>query len=317
MAMPIPLGSAARMAMRLTVRARSIRKVLVVVAFAGGVALLTPAPALAAEAPEVTKATRGVPYRGEARIRVQTVPEGKVHLERRSGDRWRFVRRAVADSDGEVKIVGWNLERTATYRVTRAGLASEEFRIQVRAGLNMIVSPGHILSGKPVELRGSLLPAVPGRRVELQERRRGRWRPLRTVPVSGGSFTTTFVPDSTGPGVVRARFAGDEVNTKRINFAVMTIFQRTVATWYGPGFFGNGTACGQVYTDQILGVAHRALPCGTNVTFFYNGIVLTIPVIDRGPYSDADWDLSAEAARRLGFSGKQEIGVLMATEPGE
>lgn len=305
------------MALRLVLRARSIRKFLAVAAFAGGLALLTPAPALAAEAPEVTRAPRRVPYRGEARIWVRTVPEGKVHLERRSGDRWRFVRRAVAHNRGEAKIVAWNLERTATYRVTHAGLASEEFRIQVRAGLNMIVSPGHILSGKPVELRGTLLPAVAGRRVELQERRRGRWRPLRTVPVENGSFSTTFVPDSTGPGVVRARFAGDEVNTKRINFAVMTIFQRTVATWYGPGFFGNGTACGQVYTDQILGVAHRTLPCGTNVTFFYNGIVLTIPVIDRGPYSDADWDLSAEAARRLGFSGKQEVGVLMATEPGE
>lgn len=317
MAWPLPAGSPRDVALRFALRARSIRKVLVVAAFAGGLALLTPAPARAAQAPGVTKAPRGVPYGGEATIRVATVPKGKVHLERRSGGRWRFVRRGLAAADGVAKIVAWNLERTSTYRVTHAGDASDEFRIEVRAGLNMIVSPGHTLSGKPVELRGTLLPVVPGRRVELQERSRGRWRPLRTVPVEGGSFTTTFVPDSTGPGVVRARFAGDEVNSKRINFAVMTIFQRSVATWYGPGFFGNGTACGQVYTDQIIGVAHRTLPCGTNVTIFFNGIVLTVPVIDRGPYSDADWDLSAEAARRLGFSGKQEVGVLMATEPGE
>ncbi len=55
-------------------------------------------------------------------------------------------------------------------------------------------------------------------------------------------------------------------------------------SWYGGGLFGNGTACGQTYTKTIVGVAHRTLPCGTKVQFRYNGKVLTVPVIDRGPY---------------------------------
>jgi len=38
-------------------------------------------------------------------------------------------------------------------------------------------------------------------------------------------------------------------------------------TWYGPGFYGNRTACGQRYTRHIVGVAHRTLPCGTLVQF--------------------------------------------------
>src|SRR5215211_2242068 len=37
-------------------------------------------------------------------------------------------------------------------------------------------------------------------------------------------------------------------------------------SWYGPGFFGNGTACGHEYTRELMGVAHRTLPCGTLVT---------------------------------------------------
>jgi hypothetical protein len=64
-------------------------------------------------------------------------------------------------------------------------------------------------------------------------------------------------------------------------------------SWYGPGFYGSGTACGQTYTKTIMGVAHRSLPCGTLVTFRWNGRRVTVPVIDRGPYvAGRQWDLS-------------------------
>ena len=57
-----------------------------------------------------------------------------------------------------------------------------------------------------------------------------------------------------------------------------------LASWYGPGFYGNRTACGQIYTPEILGVAHKTLPCGTLLSLSYGSRVLTVPVIDRGPY---------------------------------
>ena len=64
-------------------------------------------------------------------------------------------------------------------------------------------------------------------------------------------------------------------------------------SWYGPGLYGNGTACGQKLTKELVGVAHRTLPCGTMVTFRYNGKTVTAPVIDRGPYvAGRTWDLS-------------------------
>jgi hypothetical protein len=66
-----------------------------------------------------------------------------------------------------------------------------------------------------------------------------------------------------------------------------------IASWYGPGFYGNYTACGQVYTPYIQGVAHRWLPCGTMVTLAYAGNVVTVPVIDRGPFIPGrEFDLS-------------------------
>jgi hypothetical protein len=74
-------------------------------------------------------------------------------------------------------------------------------------------------------------------------------------------------------------------------------------SWYGPGLYGNSTGCGQTYTSSILGVAHKTLPCGTAVTFRNpaNGAVVTVPVIDRGPYvAGRQWDLSAATCQALG-----------------
>jgi len=77
-----------------------------------------------------------------------------------------------------------------------------------------------------------------------------------------------------------------------------------VATWFGPGFFGKKTACGQTLTPLVVGVANRTLPCGTLVRVAYRGRSLTVPVLDRGPYSHigADWDLTAGAAEALGIT---------------
>jgi rare lipoprotein A (peptidoglycan hydrolase) len=83
---------------------------------------------------------------------------------------------------------------------------------------------------------------------------------------------------------------------------------RAIATWYGPGLWGNETACGQTLRRKTVGVAHRRLPCGTEVTVLYKGATLTTEVIDRGPYAnDATWDLTQAAARQLGFTETDEI----------
>ena len=74
-----------------------------------------------------------------------------------------------------------------------------------------------------------------------------------------------------------------------------------LASWYGPGFYGNRTACGQTYTPEILGVAHLTLPCGTALTLTYGGRSLTVHVIDRGPYvAGRALDLSSATKLALG-----------------
>lgn len=88
-----------------------------------------------------------------------------------------------------------------------------------------------------------------------------------------------------------------------------TIHRVALATWFGPGFYGQTTACGQTLTPAVVGVANRTLPCGTLVKFSYKGRGLTAPVIDRGPYghNGAQWDLTTEAAHALGMADLARI----------
>jgi rare lipoprotein A (peptidoglycan hydrolase) len=82
-----------------------------------------------------------------------------------------------------------------------------------------------------------------------------------------------------------------------------------IATWFGPGFYGQKTACGQTLTPGVVGVAHRTLPCGTLVAVTYRGHTVVVPVLDRGPYSriGANWDLTAGAAQALEITGTVRI----------
>jgi rare lipoprotein A len=85
---------------------------------------------------------------------------------------------------------------------------------------------------------------------------------------------------------------------------VFSPFKSAGASWYGPGLYGNRTACGQTLRASTIGVAHRKLPCGTVVKFVYGGHAVIAPVIDRGPFvKGRAWDLTAAASRVLKFEG--------------
>ncbi len=89
---------------------------------------------------------------------------------------------------------------------------------------------------------------------------------------------------------------------------VFSPFRSAGASWYGPGLYGNKTACGQTLRATTIGVAHRSLPCGTMVKFAYEGQAVIAPVIDRGPFvKGRAWDLTAAASEALEFEG---VGML-------
>lgn len=76
------------------------------------------------------------------------------------------------------------------------------------------------------------------------------------------------------------------------------------ASWYGPGFFGNRTANGEVFQPGTLTAAHRTLPFGTRVrvTNLNNGRSTVVRINDRGPFTGGRViDLAHGAAQELGL----------------
>ena len=72
-------------------------------------------------------------------------------------------------------------------------------------------------------------------------------------------------------GCLRRRLAvGALANTGGVA-PVLVVHKTAIATWFGPGFYGQTTACGQILTPEIVGVANRTLPCGTLVKVSYRG----------------------------------------------
>jgi rare lipoprotein A (peptidoglycan hydrolase) len=113
------------------------------------------------------------------------------------------------------------------------------------------------------------------------------------VPAAGAQTGGSGVPGGTDP---------TEPTAQPSSSPSWTVYK--AATWYGPGFWGKSTACGTVLTPTTLGVAHRKLPCGTQVTFSYGARTVTATVIDRGPFHKGyAWDLTKKTAKRVGFLG--------------
>lgn len=82
------------------------------------------------------------------------------------------------------------------------------------------------------------------------------------------------------------------------------------ASWYGPGLYGNTTACGQVLQPGTAGVAHKGMACGKRVRICLAaargcaGPLVTTRVIDRGPYvGGRTFDLTAPVRDAIGMGG--------------
>jgi len=115
-------------------------------------------------------------------------------------------------------------------------------------------------------------------------------------------------PVQAGTGGVGATSEGPSAGASSDRGLAFSPMRSAGATWYGPGLYGNHTACGQVLRAGTIGVAHRTLPCGTTVKLVYHGHALVTTVIDRGPYTPGNsFDLTNGARRALHFSGANRL----------
>ena len=121
------------------------------------------------------------------------------------------------------------------------------------------------------------------------------------------------VPAEAGTG--GAGIATTEGTTPAAGDIVFSPMRAAGATWYGPGLYGNQTACGETLTPGTIGVAHRTLPCGTTVKLTYHGHNLITQVIDRGPYTSGNaFDLTNGARRALEFNGSAQLRYAVAVQ---
>jgi rare lipoprotein A len=136
----------------------------------------------------------------------------------------------------------------------------------------------------------------------------------KTTVASGGTFAASWRANRAGKLAFRAVILRSPTTASAAAASPslhITVFRLSSASWYGPGFFGHRTACGQVLRKTTLGVANRSLKCGTKVTILYHGHSLAVPVIDRGPYTQGVyWDLTEATAQALGITETERVGML-------
>lgn len=236
----------------------------------------------------------------------------RVVLQRRfaHSEGWKNVATETTRDSGRVDIDLDGTRYTAEYRLKSAGLTSEKIRIPVKPKLTLRLRRPDVMTGGQAVVRGALRPSWSDRQATLKWRVKGQWEVLDEVNLADGRFKAKLPVDSPGHRRIRVVFERDVRNAYARAGEVLRVHGKSMATWYGPGFFGNRTACGKTYHRDLLGVAHRTLPCGTKVSVLYRGRSVKVPVIDRGPYGHANWDLTEETAQRLRFSGRKTVGVL-------
>ncbi len=180
---------------------------------------------------------------------------------------------------------------------------------RVESHLALHLSGHSVLAGNGVAVHGKVRPG--GRRpIKLVFRGAGHGV-VRTTTRPNGTFAVRWRPSGVGNFTIRAFGAHNRQALAAASVARhLTSFRQAGASWYGPGLYGNGVACGGTLMPGTLGVANKTLPCGTMVKLRYHGHSIRVPVIDRGPYvAGREYDLTEAVRDRLGFPG---VGTVLA-----
>jgi rare lipoprotein A (peptidoglycan hydrolase) len=180
---------------------------------------------------------------------------------------------------------------------------------RVKSHVALHVSRHSVLTGDSVTVRGKVRPSG-GHRVKVVFG--GTDQEVLSIHTkSNGTFKARWDVGQLGNYDVQAFGIHDKrVRGSHSKVRHLTSYRLAGASYYGPGLYGNGVACGGTLMPGTLGVANKTLPCGTMVKLRYGGRSVTVPVIDRGPYvAGRDYDLTEATKERLGFPG---VGTVMA-----
>jgi rare lipoprotein A len=182
---------------------------------------------------------------------------------------------------------------------------------RVGSHISLHLSRHDLLGGRTVVASGRFAPGGP-HRVKIVLRGGLGGAVARTATNRNGGFRVRLGTSRTGIYSVKAYGVhGRRVAASASAVRRFTVYRQAMASYYGPGLYGHGVACGGTLMPGTLGVANRSLPCGTKVRLRYHGRSVTVPVIDRGPYvAGRDYDLTTATKERLRFPG---LGVVLSS----
>jgi peptidoglycan lytic transglycosylase len=232
----------------------------------------------------------------------------RIKFRTAGAQQWRLLRTIHTDRHGRYR-VGTRARHSGAYRAVPArGQASQPEAIAVRARSAFHTVKHNVLVGNGVRLHGRVRPGGSRRVKVVVSGPDGDV--VRALSARDGSFALRWKPARTGSYRLRAYVGSNRLaRSGRSVSRRVTVFRYAEASWYGPGLYGNRTACGKVLSSTILGVANKSLPCGAKVTLRYRGRSVTVPVIDRGPYAgNREYDLTEATKQRLGFG---DTGTLL------
>jgi hypothetical protein len=228
-----------------------------------------------------------------------------VRIQARFNGRWHTLRKLKTNGKGGFHAKVRAQANTSLRAVSGDGRKSKARRVTVIGHVKLARSVRYVKLGNSLVVRGNVVPRgvrtvkvrVRGEGViTTRTHANGRFR-IRWTPRSNGDFSYRVWAmksrKSTGDASLRRRFSA---------------LRPGHASYYGPGLYGNGVACGGTLTPTTRGVANKSLPCGTKVTLQYGNRTVVARVIDRGPYvAGRDWDLTEQTKKDLGFGG---VGVV-------
>jgi hypothetical protein len=230
---------------------------------------------------------------------------GKVRVQSFAGGRWHTLNKVKTDGKGRFQVKVRARYSTSLRVRTNDGRNSRIRKVAVIGAVKLARNHRYVRLGRSLVIRGTVLPRGV-RRVNVRVRGEGS---IATRTRANGRFRVRWTPRHAGDFSFRvralpnARSTGD--GSLRHKFSAL---RPGHASYYGPGLYGNGVACGGTLTPSTRGVANKSLPCGTRVTLQYRNRTVVARVIDRGPYvAGRDWDLTEQTKKDLGFGG---VGVV-------
>ena len=156
---------------------------------------------------------------------------------------------------------------TAAPSASRRGAPTPSVKLEVKR---------HVMAGNAVKIRGTV---TPGRRAAGSSSRSAARRSRPSGPGKTASFQVRWQAPARRRSTRSRRScrARTSAEPRRLARRQINVYRAAQASYYGPGLYGNSTACGRTLTPSTLGVANKSLPCGTKVTFRYRGRTVARP----------------------------------------